>query len=267
MARLRVDGVLDGIEVADFLTIYKDIERVDLDFRIHKPPTTAEQRLTQSFPAGGSNSEVRLETMGAVIRPSLQPQGDLLPGADTRRFAVQGFVDVSNPDGEGLTISPQEAFFLRTDLGMATFEVLGNDQDFKEMTKNQDGVTDFRFRYSIRTHERAFDNAATVGWSRSVTNPLIAARGHLVRPVESMIGVDPSRAIAIGLKPAEDGGTLVRLWETSGKPGAITLHVAGFSKAVATDLLERPLQPLTLANGNVEVHINANGFAAVQLTR
>jgi hypothetical protein len=56
--------------------------------------------------------------MGAVERPKLQPEGDLLPGADTRRFAVQGFVDTSVPGGPGVTVVPLESFALRRDLGV-----------------------------------------------------------------------------------------------------------------------------------------------------
>ncbi|MEK7994118.1 MAG: hypothetical protein AAB403_09975, partial [Planctomycetota bacterium] len=53
------------------------------------------------------------------------PAGDLLPGADTRRFAVQGFIDASSPGGPGVTIAPLDAFMLRLDLDPLMFEALG----------------------------------------------------------------------------------------------------------------------------------------------
>ena len=97
-------------------------------------------------------TKVRVETTAAVIRPYPQPEGDLLPGADTRRFAVQGFVDVSLPEGPGMTIAPLDAFALRMDLDPLSFEALGNDQNYRESIRDQHGVTDFRFRYSLRAH-------------------------------------------------------------------------------------------------------------------
>jgi hypothetical protein len=93
-------------------------------FKIHKPVTTEEQRIVQIFPIQTSH-EQRIETTGAVIRSQLQPAGDLLPVADPNRFAVQNFIDVSDPGGPGVTIAPLDAFLLRRDLGAVTFEAFG----------------------------------------------------------------------------------------------------------------------------------------------
>lgn len=61
----------------------------------------------------GGAPVVRIETPGAVIRPHPQPESDLLPGADARRLGVQGFVDVSLPDGPGVTVVPLDALVRR----------------------------------------------------------------------------------------------------------------------------------------------------------
>jgi len=264
-ARLKIDSSVDDIRVTTFITLYKALDVIDLDYRIHKPLSKTKQRLTQTFPLESTDSEERLETVGAVIRPLPQPAGDLLPGADTHRFVVQGFVDVSRKAAPGFTIAPVEPFFLRKDLEDITFEVLGNDQDFEEMTHDQNGVTDFRYRYTLRRHGAGYDNAGTVAWSREVANPVVAVSGRLAKPPSRQVSIDARRAIATALKPGEEGGSLLRIWETAGQSGAVDVSVKGFHRAILTDLLERPLGALPIRRGVASVKLKANGFAAIQL--
>jgi hypothetical protein len=207
-----------------------------------------------------------------VIRPKPQPEGDLLPGADTRRFAVQGFLDVSLPDGPGVTIAPLDAFVLRTDLGPLAFECLGNDQNYREVVQDQGGVTEFRFRYALRAHAKGYDQAEAMAWSRSVATPLLVAKGNVGgASLPRDIVVDPARAIATCLKPADDpkaGGIILRVWETAGRPEPIEVVVSGFSKTVRTDLLERDQEELKVVGGKVgkvSLPIRPHGFAALRL--
>ena len=266
LARLKVTGSTEGIEVATHVTVYAELDCVDLDIRIHKPVTTQEQRVTQVFPVSVPGAEERVDTMGAVERPKLQPEGDLLPGADTRRFAVQSFVDASVPGGSGVTVAPLESFALRRDLGgEITFEALGNDQNYKESTRDQHGVTDFRFRYSLRAHSGAYNNAEIVGWSRAVATPLLAAVGKVKSDSKPTVTLDPLRAIALAFKPAEERGHLLRIWETAGRSGTTEIRVSGYGEAILTDLLERDLKPMPIRDGHIMLNLRANGFAAVRL--
>jgi hypothetical protein len=266
LARLKITGSTEGIEVATRVTVYAELDRVDLDISIHKPATTQEQRVTQMFPISAPGAVERLDTMGGVERPRLQPEGDLLPGADPRRFAVQGFVDTSVPGGSGVTVAPLESFALRRDLGDGiTFEALGNDQNYKESTRDQHGVTDFLFRYSLRPHAGAYNNAEIVGWSRAVATPLLAAFGKVKSESTPTVTLDPHRAIALALKPAEERGHLLRIWETAGRSGPTEIGVSGYREAVLTDLLERDLNPLPIRDSHITLDLRANGFAAVRL--
>ena len=267
LARLRIVGGIGDIRVENLVTIYAELDRVDLDLRIHKPVTTDKQRLCQVFPVMGDGAELRVETTAAVIRPFPQPKGDLLPGADTTRFAVQGFVDASQPDGPGVTVAPVDAFVLRNDLDPVTFEALGNDQNYRESIKDQHGVTDFRFRYAVRGHAGGYDFADALAWSRSVSYPLLTARGLPPRP-QNAVSVDPSRALATCLKPADDadeGGVILRLWETAGRSEPLEIGVRGYRRAVRTDLLERDQEELQISNDKVFLPIRAHGFAALRL--
>jgi hypothetical protein len=270
LARVKVAGVVERIEVANFITLYAELDRVDFDLHVHKPVTSQEQRLCQVFPVVRDGSELRIETPGAVIRPYGQPRGDLLAGADTRRFAVQGFVDASLPGGPGVTIAPLDAFVLRLDLEPLTFEALGNDQNYREVVQDQDGVMDFRFRYVLRGHTRGYRNAETVAWSRSVTTPLVSARGTIPaeRVIRPVIQLDGARAVATCLKPADGevaAGHILRLWETGGWSEPIRIRLKGCSKAMATDLLERNQDELPIRDGQVEAKVNPYGFCSIRL--
>jgi hypothetical protein len=266
LARLKISGSTEGIDVTTRVTVYAELDRVDFDIRIHKPVTTQEQRLTQVFPVLAGGAVERLETMGAVERPMLQPDGDLLPGADAKRFVVQGFVDASDPAGSGVTVAPVESFALRRDLGGFTFEALGNDQNYKESAHDQHGVTDFRFRYSLRAHAGAYDNAETVTWSRAVATPLVAALGRLANRAVVAVAFDSRRAAALAYKPAEDRGHILRIQETAGRSGAFEIRVPGYRQAMLTDLLERDRKRLEIRGGRVTVDLKANGFAVMRLT-
>jgi hypothetical protein len=192
----------------------------------------------------------------------MQPDGDLLPGADLRRFAVQGFVDCSPPGRVGITVAPLDAFMLRLDQGALAFEALGNDQDWKEVIQDQDGAAHFRFRYSLRAHAPGYDNAA----------PLALALGRLPHGWldRSHLEVDPARALVTCLKPADDGApgqAVVRLWETSGRTGLVLLAAPGYRAAWETDLLERERGGLAVKEGKVSLNTRGYGFFAVKLIR
>src|ERR1039458_7287115 len=114
-----------------------------------------------------------------------------------------------------------------------SFEALGNDQKWKEVTQDQDCVTHFRFRYSLCAHSPGYDKAADSAWSRSATVPLTLASGRL--PMKwlnrSYLEVDPMRALVTCMKPADDGApdqVVVRLWETGGRTGAVRLAAPGY---------------------------------------
>ncbi len=270
LSRLRIDLMIAGVKVRSFLTIYQHLDRVDFDVRITRPAGPRRERFCQVFPVRYPGSTLRVETTGAVIRPSRQPEGDLLPGADTRRLAVQGFVEVSSPGRPTVVIAPLDAFALRLDLGQITFEALGDDQNEKEVIHDQGGDTDFRFRYVLRARAGRAEGDSSLAWSRAVSSPLLAIIGRI--PAESLAGppviVDPARAIATCLKPADDpekGGIMVRLRELAGLSGPLKIVVSGFRRVFQTDLLERDLEELPIKGDLVEVNLHAGGFAGLRL--
>ena len=271
LARLRVHGSLPGLDVTTLVTVYAELDRVDFAVHVQKSPGNREERLCHMFPIMRPGATLRVASAGAVVRPRLQPDGDLLPGADTRRFAVQEFVDAADAD-LSVTVVPLDAFALRLDLGVPAFEALGNDQNYREVLHDQHGVKQFRFRYSLRAQAGGFRLPGAATFSRDAACPPLVTLGRLPdqgpEPAPT-VRIDPARAVATCLKPAEAAphSSLLRLWETAGRAEPICVHVSGFTKAVETDLLERDRQPLELADGQITVPIKPHGYAAVRLTR
>jgi hypothetical protein len=270
LARLKIVGQTAGIDLTTFVTVYADLDQVDLDMRVKKPVSAQEQRLTHIFPVIPPGAMLRIETTGAVVRPQLQPAGDMLPGSDLRRLVVQGFVDASLAQGEGVTLAPLDSFLLRADLDAVTFEALGNDQDYKEVIRNQAGETEFRFRYSLRAHGSSYHSASAFAWSRSVATSLLTAWGEVPQDSFPRLVVDQNRAIATALKPVDEeaaGGVIIRLWETAGTSGPLRLGATGFRRAYRCDLLERDLGELKMDKLGVAVPLAANGFGSIGLVR
>lgn len=267
LARIKLTYSIDEIDVTNYVTVYNYLDRVDFDIRIYKPNSDKEERLCHIFPLLDKDAIIRIETTGAVIKPKLQPEGDLLPGADIRRFAVQGFLDISLPGGPGVTIAPLDAYALRLDLDQLAFEALGNDQNYREVVKDQDGITNFQFRYSLRAHTDGYNNAEAFEWSRSVANPLIISKGYLSnKKIQSHeIIIDPSRVIATCFKPAEEDGYIIRLWEIGCQSRDFSIYIKGYRKAFQTNLLELNIQELKLINNRISTNLKANGFTGIRL--
>jgi hypothetical protein len=167
-------------------------------------------------------------------------------------------------------VAPLDAFMLRLDQDAPAFEALGNDQNWKEVTQDQDGETHFRFRYSLRAHGPGYENAATLGWSRSVAAPLTLAKGRLPKKWldRPQLEVDPMRALVTCLKPldtAPAGQVLVRVWETSGRNEPLLLAAPAYRTATETDLLERERGKLAVKQNRVVLDTRSYGFSAVKL--
>jgi alpha-mannosidase len=271
LARLRITGTAAGIEVVNFVTVYADLDQVDFDLRITKPVTTKENRLSQVFPILPEGAALRIATTGAVIRPRPQPQGDLLPGADTRRFAVQEFLSAAG-DELSVTIAPLDAFVARLDLDPVSIEAVGNDQNYKEVIKDQNGVTQFRVRYSLRADAKPFQEGSAYTFSRAAATPLVAVLGRVGTKPDGLpaITVDPARAVATCLKPADDpdaGGVILRLQEVAGQSGPAGIALKGYRKVVQTDLLERDVKEVPIVNGKATLELRPHGLCALRLIR
>jgi len=159
---------------------------------------------------------------------------------------------------------------LRLDDDTMVFEALGNDQNWREVCQDQNGETQFRFRYSLRAHAPGYDNAGAVAWSRAIQAPMVAARGRLPGALlnHPFFEVDPTRGVATCLKPADERGrseAVARIWETRGQTGPLAIQVPGLKRAVVTDLLERAAGEPLGADGAAILSLRGHGFTGVRL--
>jgi hypothetical protein len=271
LSRIRVVGQCGDLNMVTFVTAYHDLDHLDLDYRIEKPAGARPKRLLHYFPVVGDKAVLRIETPAAVLRPYPQPKGDLLPGANTRRFAVQNFLDATTPGSHGLMIVPWDAFALRLDLDALAFEAMGYDQNENEVTKDQNGETAFRFRYSLVAHADTYNQADAVRWSRQVLTPLPVYRGRLPEQKLPLFRVDPNRGIVTCLKPADDpheGDFAIRMWRTDEGPQPLSLELQeGIGYYARCDLVERPEGPFVQCTHQVILNARPRGFSAVLLKK
>ena len=273
LARLAIHGTSRGLRVETRITVYHAVDRVDFDVRVEKQPSSARERLCHAFPLLEDGAEVRAVTSGAVVRLAEQPEGDLVPGADTRRFACSDLFAMSTETATTVVV-PLDAFLLRQDLRVPMVEALGSDQNYREVLHDQNGETSFRFRYALQARGGPYDSAAAARFARTVTSPLLVLAGELPRDGEMLpsVQVAPSRAIATCLKPASGPdavGVILRLWEVAGSSEPVSVDVPGWRRAFHTDLLERNLRPLDLGatpqGATLTVELPARGYRALRL--
>jgi len=116
------------------------------------------------------------------------------------------------------------------------------------------------FTYSLYPHGGGWRDALTVRRGYELNYPL------LVRPLEkhngelkdeySFLQLRPDNVVLTATKKAEDGDWLIlRFYEWAGKESDVKLQLPpGALEVSETDLMERPLAPLSLQDGEVTVH-------------
>jgi alpha-mannosidase len=271
LARVQITGQNEFVQMTQLVTLYQALDRIDIDISLIKKPNEKQERLCALFPILNTDAQLHIETCGAILRPYPQPQGDLLPGADPNRFAVQNFVDIASPQGMGVTLATPDAFCLRKDLPWLSIECLGDDHNFKEVAKNQNGESEFHCRFSLQAYTTGYHQPRAFAMSHCANFPLVILLNG-VNNLNSLTGViiDPERAVATCLKPTEPQfgeGVILRLWEVAGTSAPITIGLPGYNKVMLCDLLEQDKKELELRNKTVTLDLAGNGFAALRLLK
>ncbi len=109
-----------------------------------------------------------------------------------------------------------------------------------------------RFRYALQTHG-SFDAGDLTIAAEAFNIPLIGRVGDVDDRVPCWLDGPHARSTCIeAIKPAEEGeGMIVRLRETAGGRGQITLNTPDVQNVEEVDLLERPIQPSAATRTNV----------------
>jgi alpha-mannosidase len=283
--RLIVRAGLKNTQMTTTITLYTHIDRIDIRNEVSKQATTEKQELHFAFPFDVPGHRYRLEAPGAIIDPS----EDLRPGAGQAYNAVRHFVDVFNDDF-GITLSSIDSglveFGHRTTLedpvapdpenSTVLALVMDNVIDWNESIRDQAGVNEFVFRFSLRSHDGGFDPVAAVrsGWEANDELEAVSlstgqkAEDGLPPDVHRFLKLAPDNVILTSMKVAEEEGLIIRLWECAGQDTVATVEPSGLGslrEAQATDLLERTTGTLSVGNGQVEVPVSALGLSTIRL--
>ncbi len=282
-ARLAVRAALKNTRLTTTITLYANLDRVDITNELDKVPTAEKQELDFVFPFQVPQRQYRLEAPGSII----DPERDLLPGAGHAAYPVRHFVDVFNAEF-GVTLSQADSGIVELGHRTTAEDPLGPDptnstvlamaldniMDWNEANRNQGGQSHFVFRYSLRGHGPGFDPVAAVRFGWEDNNPLEAIQlpagqaGELPAAAHSFLQVAPDSAILTTFKVAEEEGLIARVWECAGTAREATLTVSGLGAvqgACQTDLLERDSHALAVQDSRVTVPVRRRGLATVRL--
>lgn len=273
--------LLKDFNITSTITLYTGIDRVDIRNEVTKKPSSDEYELDFVFPFNVPERHYRCEIPGAI----LDPENNMLEGSGQNVTAVRHFVDIFN-NRSGVLLSQADSHLiefghrttqedpLSPDMSNATVFALAmqNTLDKREAIINQGDISKFVFRYSIKGHAGSFDPVEAVHFGWEDNNELLSVAlkentsGSLPADVYSILEVNPASVIPVTLKPAEERGLILRLWECSGKGSNAAVSVSGgLKKAVKTDLLERDMKKLNISKNRTNIAVNKNGLCAVRL--
>jgi len=269
------------------ITLYHDLDRIDIIDEIEKTPSSEPQEVHFVFPFNVPDRVYHYEATAAVMRPGLaQYGGEQLRGSGQTSHPCHSFVDASN-ERYGVTLAQADSCLIqfghRTTYEMAEAPDSTNSTILSlvmlnkspEMLADQGGASKFAFRYSIRGHGKFMPSEAVrFGWERN--NDLLArplrpfSKGQLPSKRHSFLSCEPRNVVVTALKVAEGGtgrGLIVRAWETDGGATIASFSTSGMgvTSARRTDLLERDLGELDASTGKVYVPITGRGIATIRL--
>lgn len=280
---LVVHVALADMRIVTTYRLYACLDRLDICNQVSKPATDTKEELDFVFPFNVPDRRYRYETPAAIVEPGV----DQLPGAGQAVSAVRRFVDVFNAS-YGVTLALGECglieFGHRTsgedpvmpDPANSTVlaVALQNCFDWNESIHDQAGVTSFSFRFSLRGHAAGFDPVEALRFAWQMDNDLMAAAlpagqsGDLPADQHSFLKVEPASVVLTGLKPAEAGGLLARLWEVGGQATDAVIAWNGpgeLSAAWRADLLESEIEALPVRERATQTALVGCGLTAVRM--
>ena len=233
------------------------------------------------FPFALTDPTARFDVGGQPIIPG----DDQLPGCSRDYFTVQGWVDFAGA-GRGVTVATPDNPMVQ----LGDFHFGDYQMDFKlaralllGWVANNYWETNFRAhqpgrvnsRYWIQPYSGGFDEgrAHRLGLEASHAELMLQNLGEGPLPdaglarAASLLDLPAGPVLPLHVKPAPDGGLIVRLFNASDAPqnariGSAALRISG---ATACDLLETALEPLAVRNEAVTVEIAPRRIATIAL--
>lgn len=278
-------------QIRTTITLYSDIDRIDIINAVHKVPSSENTQIYFVFPFNVSDPIYHYEATGAIIKPGLlQYGGEQLAGSGQTSHACISFVDISN-NNYGITLAMVDSYLIQfghpTTFEMPTrpdpsnstiFALVMANKNYREAVKDQGGVSNFVFRYSIRSYYGNFSGHSSLrfGWERNndLLVKLLPPHQNAILPYQtySFLSCKPDNIVVTSIKVSEEGlkkGIIIRLWETDGKESLAVIDSSFFKAkaAIKTDLLERDLENLKIEHEKIFIPIKSRGYATIRLLK
>lgn len=264
----RVTGQLPKTKFALEIILGKSNDAIDFSISIDKEVSTEKEGiyLICKLP---EKALLHVETTAAVVRPYLAPKGDYLPGADTSRMVMQGFANAEYVNNGGLILASPDAFCLNRSDTAFIIQLLGNNHNYREAIKDQNGETSFSFRFSLLPYVGSYSSIQSHTFGFLMQMPLLITNGEIatVTPQFSISNPNIKVTACKPADPAFGGGIIFRLWNTSPKNTIARIQTNEFRRAWLTDLLEQDIEPLNITNGTVSILVHGNGFSGVRFLK
>lgn len=248
-AALRVTHTVRSSRIVQQILFYRDLARIDfetvVDWQEVGTPQTGVPGLKVAFTARLNRPEATYEIpFGAVARPT-----------DGQDVPALRWADVSGDD-YGISLLND---------GKYGYDALGSRLRLALLRSSYDpdpvpDCGEHRFRYSLYPHPGTWREADTVRQGVGFNQPLLA---HVV---DAHAGHCPARAAGItvtGLEsvlvsslkcPEEGDGWILRLYESQGRAGSVTLRLARpLAAAALVNLLEETQAVLPVNDGAVSL--------------
>ena len=275
----------EGIEVESRITLYQGLDRVDIANRVRKQPVGQPELLRFAFPFSVPGRRLKVEGPGVIYTPGdIAHGGEQRPGSGQAFHAVRHCLDIYGVaygvllaqldngivqfGGAGIEDAPSEPD--RED-GTVFSLALGSTYNYREVSHDQGGATEFVFRYVLRAHDGGHDPAAMVRFGAEVANEPLVAQGACAPGFRSFVRVEPDGVLLVELKVADEGperGLIARLWNPTQRGLSARLALAGprrIRAAWVTDLVERDRSEAPAADGVAAVEVPARGYATLRL--
>jgi alpha-mannosidase len=253
------------------LTLYRDVDVVDLDVHLVKPARWEPESIFVAFPFQIADPRFLLETAGAVY----QADTEQLPDTSRDWYSVQHAVGVTN-DRHGVLWGSFDAPLvqvggLHTGKWARRLDVSGgqvnswlmNNLHFTNFQASQDGTRRYRYRFAATGAEVTREQVRVYG--RDLLEPLQARQyaGPVAVDGGTGLRVEPADRLLAEVRPAGDGAVRVRLrnigadpvaatvsWDGPGVTGGGTVTVDGHGAADVT--LRRVLVGTSSSDGDRE---------------
>jgi len=260
----------DPVKHSSLISFYANNPRIDISNTIHQ---NFDGLMHYSFSFNVNEPEVWHEEVGAVIKAKHASAGGHYADRMGRYdyLTLNHFVNVGN-DQENISLSNADCLFFRLgnstperlDMKSSTIHVLAGGQVNKKENlgiEKQDGDTLFHQNFSLLPGEGAFDAGRSMSFALEHQNPLVSgyvqAGGDWSGKKHSFIENDNNRVILWTLKPGEQEGVTMRLWNMGPEPVETkTSFSHTIKKAVHATHVETDIAEIPSAGNTISLNLN-----------